>query len=60
MHADDPAIRWVEEPQLGLAGRMYLPMFAQGLTTTIKHLARSLSGNAVTATPTKSRNCTRR
>jgi NADH-quinone oxidoreductase subunit I len=35
---EDPAIRWIEEPPLGLTGRMYLPLFAQGLTTTIKHL----------------------
>jgi NADH-quinone oxidoreductase subunit I len=38
MKAEDPAIRWIEDPPLGLAGRMYLPLFAQGLTTTIKHL----------------------
>jgi NADH-quinone oxidoreductase subunit I len=38
MQPNDPAIRWVEEPKLGLAGRMYLPLFAQGLTTTARHL----------------------
>jgi NADH-quinone oxidoreductase subunit I len=38
MKPDDPQIRWIEEPPLGLTGRMYLPLFAQGLTTTIKHL----------------------
>jgi|TARA_B100000809_G_scaffold215408_2_gene220614 NADH-quinone oxidoreductase subunit I len=38
MKPDDPNIRWVEEPKLGLAGRMYLPLFFQGLTTTAKHL----------------------
>ena len=38
MQPDDPNIRWVEEPKLGLAGRMYLPLFFQGLTTTAKHL----------------------
>src|SRR5260221_3144719 len=38
MIANDPNIRWIEDPPLGLAGRMYLPLFAQGLTTTIKHL----------------------
>ena len=26
MKATDPAIRWVEEPKLGLAGKMYLPL----------------------------------
>jgi NADH-quinone oxidoreductase subunit I len=38
MQADDPQIRWVEEPQLGLAGKMYLPLFVGGLTTTARHL----------------------
>jgi len=36
--ADDPNIKWIEEPKLGLAGKMYLPLFAQGLTTTARHL----------------------
>lgn len=48
MREDDPNIKWVPEPQLGLAGKMYLPMFVQGLTTTFKHLARTLSGGSVT------------
>ena len=34
MKANDPAVKWVEEPQLGLAGKMYLPLFVQGLITT--------------------------
>ncbi len=38
MSPDDPNIRWIEEPKLGLAGRMYLPLVVQGLTTTVKHL----------------------
>jgi NADH-quinone oxidoreductase subunit I len=38
MKPDDHAITWIEEPKLGLAGRMYLPLFAQGLTTTVRHL----------------------
>ncbi|QDU94212.1 NuoI/complex I 23 kDa subunit family protein [Lignipirellula cremea] len=38
MKPDDKNIQWVEEPKLGLAGRMYLPLFVQGLTTTVKHL----------------------
>jgi NADH-quinone oxidoreductase subunit I len=38
MKRDDPNIRWVEEPKLGLAGRMYLPLFFDGLTTTARHL----------------------
>lgn len=38
MRADDPNINWVEEPKLGLAGRMYWSLMAGGLTTTTKHL----------------------
>ena len=38
MQSDDPAIRWIQEPELGLAGRMYLPAVFQGLTTTARHL----------------------
>jgi len=43
MKPDDPNIKWIEEPKLGLAGRMYLPLLAQGLTTTFKHLSKSLA-----------------
>src|SRR5690606_16140155 len=46
--ADDPAIHWVPEPQLSVTGKMYLPLFAQGLSTTFKHLKNSLSGKTVT------------
>jgi NADH-quinone oxidoreductase subunit I len=38
MKPDDPNIAWLEAPRLGLADRMYLPLFFQGLTTTGKHL----------------------
>ncbi len=38
MKSTDPNITWIEEPKLGLAGKMYLPLFMQGLTTTFKHL----------------------
>ncbi|MCA9212413.1 MAG: NADH-quinone oxidoreductase subunit I [Planctomycetales bacterium] len=38
MKPDDRDIKWIEEPQLGLAGRMYLPLIFGGLTTTGKHL----------------------
>src|SRR6186713_2661021 len=38
MKSDDPDITWVEEPKLGLTGRMYLPLLVQGLTTTARHL----------------------
>lgn len=38
MKADDPGIKWIEEPELGLTGRMYLSLFVGGLATTTKHL----------------------
>src|SRR6478752_7689805 len=38
MKADDPNITWMKEPKLGLAGKMYLPLLVQGLTTTARHL----------------------
>lgn len=38
MQTTDPSIRWLEEPKLGLAGKMYLPLFVQGLTITTRHL----------------------
>ncbi len=31
MKPDDPSITWIEEPKLGLAGRMYLPLLVEGL-----------------------------
>lgn len=48
MQATDPNVRWVDEPKLGMTGSLYLPLFVQGLTTTFKHLSRSLSGDVVT------------
>ena len=48
MKTDDPSIKWIPEPELGLTGKMYLPIITQGLSTTFKHLARSLSGDVVT------------
>jgi NADH-quinone oxidoreductase subunit I len=38
MHATDKNIRWVKEPELGMAGKSYLLLFVQGLATTLKHL----------------------
>ena len=29
MKPDDPNIKWIEEPRLGLAGKMYLPLVNQ-------------------------------
>jgi NADH-quinone oxidoreductase subunit I len=48
MKADDPNIKWLETPKLGLAERMYVPLFLQGLTTTVRHLTKSLAGKYVT------------
>ena len=38
MPSDDKNIRWIGEPALGAAGRSFLLLFAEGLTTTIRHL----------------------
>ena len=38
MHPTDKHIRWVKEPELGMAGKSYLLLFAQGLLTTLRHL----------------------
>ncbi len=38
MKDTDEGIVWVKEPELGLAGKSYLALFAEGLTTTAKHL----------------------
>ncbi len=38
MKPDDQKITWVQEPRLGPTGRSYLPLFLQGLTTTLRHL----------------------
>lgn len=38
MKPDDQRIRWLEEPKLGFSGKTYLPLFVEGMTTTIRHL----------------------
>jgi NADH-quinone oxidoreductase subunit I len=38
MKSDDQNIAWVKEPRLGLLGQSYVLLFAQGLTTTLRHL----------------------
>jgi len=38
MKPNDPRIRWIEEPELGLAGKAYLPLFFEGMATTVRHL----------------------
>jgi NADH-quinone oxidoreductase subunit I len=48
MRPDDPAIKWVQEPVLGLAGRMYLTPLIDGLVTTARHFAKAVSGEVLT------------
>jgi len=38
MRPDDPKVLWIDEPKLGLTGRMYLPLVTGGLTTTARYL----------------------
>ena len=40
MKPDDENIRWIEEPELGMSGKSYLPLFVEGLTTTVTPPAR--------------------
>ena len=38
MKPDDPAIRWLEEPRIGILDNLYLPAIALGLAVTARHL----------------------
>ena len=38
MPINDSDVRWVQEPQIGLLERLYLPAIWQGLTTTVRHM----------------------
>jgi NADH-quinone oxidoreductase subunit I len=38
MKPDDKDIHWIEEPDLGPADKSYVPLFVQGVTTTVRHL----------------------
>ena len=38
MQTTDPNVKWLDEPKLGLTGKMYLPALVQGLAVTTKHL----------------------
>jgi NADH-quinone oxidoreductase subunit I len=38
MKSTDPGITWLEDKPLGLAERLYLPLFVHGLATTARHL----------------------
>ncbi len=48
MIPDDPTIKWVESPRLGLAERLYVPLVVDGLATTLRHMAATLAGKQVT------------
>ncbi len=48
MRPDDPDIVWMEPPELNLREQLYLPLFAQGLTTTVRHWRRTWSEGPVT------------
>jgi len=48
MKTDDKAIRWIEEPKLGLTGKMYLTPLIDGLTTTAKHFFNVVKGDQMT------------
>ena len=38
MKPSDPGITWIDDKPLGLAERLYIPLFVQGLATTSRHL----------------------
>ena len=44
MTPNDPNITWLEEPKLGWAGRMYLPLFLDGLEDH-RHARRQSEGD---------------
>ena len=48
MKADDPRVKWLDVPPMGLAEKLYLPLVTHGLTTTLRHLAAALAGKTVT------------
>lgn len=48
MKPDDAQIAWVEEPKLGLAGRLYLTPLIDGLSLTAKHFFKTASGDGFT------------
>jgi NADH-quinone oxidoreductase subunit I len=48
MKADDPAVRWIDEPELGLAGKLYLTPILDGLAITARHFFRTVTGQGMT------------
>ncbi len=48
MKSGDHDIKWLDDPKLGIAERLYVPLILSGLTTTFRHLVNSLRGRYVT------------
>jgi NADH-quinone oxidoreductase subunit I len=48
MKPDDQSIKWVEEPKLGLSGRLYLTPLIDGLSLTARHLVKTVRGEGFT------------
>jgi len=48
MQPQDKQIKWVEEPKLGLTGRLYLTPLIDGLSLTAKHFFKTARGEQFT------------
>ncbi|MSR59083.1 MAG: NADH-quinone oxidoreductase subunit I [Planctomycetaceae bacterium] len=48
MQPDSKQIKWVDEPKLGLAGRLYLTPLIDGLSLTARHFFRTARGEGFT------------
>ncbi len=48
MTTDKSHVRWIEEPKLGLAGKMYLTPIFDGLSITAKHFFKVVKGEHFT------------
>lgn len=48
MANDQPHVRWIEEPKLGLAGKMYLTPIIDGLGITARHFFKVVTGEHIT------------
>jgi NADH-quinone oxidoreductase subunit I len=48
MPIQESDIRWVENPRMNLWDMLYVPAIMQGLQTTVRHMAKALTGQQVT------------
>jgi NADH-quinone oxidoreductase subunit I len=48
MTSDDKRIKWVKEPALGLAGRLYVTPLIDGLSLTARHFLKTVRGEGFT------------